>query len=85
MWLHTKDIPGSHVIIRRKGNEAIPEEVILRAARYAAFHSKAAASPKVPVDYTEVKQVKKPNGARPGMVIYFNQTTIMAEPLEEEK
>lgn len=85
LWLHTKDIPGSHVIIRRKGNEAIPEEVILRAARYAAFHSKAAASPKVPVDYTEVKQVKKPNGARPGMVIYFNQTTIMAEPLEEEK
>lgn len=80
LWFHTKDIPGSHVILRRKGNEDFPDEVVYRAAQYAAYHSKAQASPKVPVDYTEVKQVKKPNGAKPGMVIYFEQTTIMAEP-----
>lgn len=80
LWLHTKNIPGSHVIIRKKDGAEIPEAVIVRAAQYAAFHSKAKESPKVPVDYTEVKQVKKPNGARPGMVIYFEQTTIMVEP-----
>lgn len=81
LWFHTKDIPGSHVILRRKGNEDFPEEVIYRAAQYAAYHSKAQNSPKVPVDYTEVKQVKKPNGAKPGMVIYFEQTTLIATPL----
>lgn len=80
LWLHTKNIPGSHVIVRKKSGEEIPEAVIVRAAQHAAFHSKAKESPKVPVDYTEVKQVKKPNGARPGMVIYFEQTTIMVEP-----
>lgn len=81
LWFHTKNIPGSHVILRRKDNGDFPEEVIYRAAQYAAYHSKAQTSPKVPVDYTEVKQVKKPNGAKPGMVIYFEQTTIMAEPI----
>lgn len=80
LWFHTKDIPGSHVILRRKNNEDFPEEVILRAAQYAAYHSKAQSSPKVPVDYTEVKQVKKPNGAKPGMVIYFEQTTLLVPP-----
>lgn len=88
LWLHTKNIPGSHVIIRKKDGEAIPESVIARAAQYAAYHSKARESAKVPVDYTEVRQVKKPNGARPGMVIYFEQTTIMVEPrppVSEEK
>ena len=80
LWLHTKDIPGSHVIIEKKDGAEIPEAVIVRAAQYAAFHSKAKDAPKVPVDYTEVKQVKKPNGARPGMVIYFEQTTIMVSP-----
>lgn len=80
LWFHTKDIPGSHVILRRKNNEDFPEEVILRAAQYAAYHSKAQNSPKVPVDYTEVKQVKKPNGAKPGMVIYFEQTTLLVPP-----
>ncbi|MBQ6810092.1 MAG: fibronectin/fibrinogen-binding protein, partial [Firmicutes bacterium] len=66
--------------IRRKDSNDIPEEVIYRAAQFAAYHSKAQSSPKVPVDYTEVKQVRKPNGTKPGMVIYFEQTTIMAEP-----
>lgn len=80
LWFHTKDIPGSHVIIQKQGDAEIPEEVIYRAAQYAAYYSKARQSSKVPVDYTEVKQVKKPNGARPGMVIYFEQTTVMAVP-----
>ena len=80
LWFHTKDIPGSHVIIQKKDAAPIPEEVIGRAAQYAAYYSKAQNSSKVPVDYTEVRQVKKPNGAKPGMVIYFEQTTIMAVP-----
>ncbi|MEG1336425.1 MAG: NFACT RNA binding domain-containing protein, partial [Clostridiales bacterium] len=60
VWFHTKDIPGSHVIIRKQDNKTIPDEVIAKAAQYAAYHSKAKNSDKVPVDYTEVKQVKKP-------------------------
>ena len=65
---------------QKKDAAPIPEEVIGRAAQYAAYYSKAQNSSKVPVDYTEVRQVKKPNGAKPGMVIYFEQTTIMAVP-----
>ncbi|MEG2405775.1 MAG: NFACT RNA binding domain-containing protein [Clostridiales bacterium] len=80
IWFHTKDIPGSHVIIRKQDNKTIPDEVIAKAAQYAAYHSKAKNSDKVPVDYTEVKQVKKPNGAKPGMVIYFEQTTLFVSP-----
>ena len=83
LWLHAKDIPGSHVIIRRGEKGEIPEEVIVRAAAFAAYHSKAKDAAKVPVDCTEVRHVKKPNGARPGMVIYFEQTTIMAVPEKE--
>ena len=80
LWLHTKDIPGSHVIIRRAEADTIPDEVIAHAAALAAYHSRARGADKVPVDYTEVRQVKKPNGARPGMVIYFEQTTLFVKP-----
>lgn len=80
IWLHTKDIPGSHVIIKRNEGRDIPPEVIIRAAAAAAYHSKAQGADKVPVDYTAVKQVRKPNGARPGMVIYFEQTTVYVKP-----
>lgn len=80
IWLHTKDIPGSHVIISRNNGKDIPDEVIAKAAAYAAFHSKAKNADKVPVDYTAVKQVKKPNGAKPGMVIYFEQNTLYVKP-----
>ncbi len=76
IWLHTKNIPGSHVIIQKKPNEEIPDTVIVKAAELAARHSKAKNAPKVPVDYTIVKNVKKPSGAKPGMVIYDHYNTV---------
>lgn len=79
MWLHTKDIHGSHVIIRADGKE-ITDSAIVEAASLAAYHSKARGSSKVPVDYTLVKHVSKPNGAKPGMVIYVNNRTVYVEP-----
>ncbi|MCT4621373.1 MAG: NFACT family protein [Marinisporobacter sp.] len=79
LWFHTKDIPGSHVIVISK-NKEIPENTILEAAELAAFHSKGKMSSNVPVDYTPVKNVKKPSGAKPGMVIYENNKTIYITP-----
>ena len=83
IWLHTKDIAGSHVIIRTAGSGEPDEETILEAARLAAYHSKAHSSSQVPVDYTAVKFVKKPAGAKPGMVIFTNNRTVYVTPDEE--
>lgn len=83
IWLHTKDIPGSHVIIKTGGSE-VPEETIKAGAIIAAYHSKGRQSSNVPIDYTEVKFVKKPSGSKPGMVIYENNKTIYVTPFEEE-
>ena len=77
IWLHTKEIPGSHVIIRSA--EPAPE-TLLYAAQLAAYHSKARNSANVTVDYTAVKNVKKPGGAKPGMVIYENNRTLYVNP-----
>lgn len=79
MWLHTKIIPGSHVIIRTEG-KAVSDETIEEAAILAALYSKAKTSNQVPVDYTLVKNVKKPNGAKPGMVIYETNSTVYVDP-----
>lgn len=79
-WLHTKDIPGSHVVIHSQEPD---EETILEAAAIAAYFSKARDSASVPVDYTEVRQVKKPSGAKPGFVIYFEQKTVYVTPDED--
>ncbi len=79
MWLHTKDIPGSHVIIRAEGRE-ITDEAILFASQLAAYHSSAQTSDNVPVDHTYVKYVKKPAGAKPGMVIFTNNRTLYVKP-----
>ncbi|MBP2072476.1 Rqc2 family fibronectin-binding protein [Thermoanaerobacterium butyriciformans] len=79
MWLHTKNIPGSHVIIKSKGTK-IPDSTILEAAKLAALHSKAKNSSNVPVDYTLRKYVKKPAGSKPGFVIYTNQKTLYVTP-----
>lgn len=76
IWLHTKNIPGSHVIIRKKDGEEIPDSVIVKAASLASKHSKAKDAPKTAVDYTQVKNVKKPSGAKPGMVIYDHYNTV---------
>ncbi|ELA03897.1 fibronectin binding protein A [Enterococcus faecalis M7] len=79
-WLHAKDIPGSHVIIR----DAHPsEETLTEAALLAAYFSKYRLSSQVPVDYVQVKHVHKPNGAKPGYVIYENQRTLYVTPTEE--
>ena len=75
MWFHTKNIPGSHVIVFTNGDE-LPDSTILFAATLAAKHSKASGSSSVPVDYTRVKYVKKPSGAKPGMVIYKTNQTV---------
>ncbi len=79
MWLHTKDIHGSHAIIFADGKE-ISDNAILEAASLAAYHSKARNSANVPVDYTLVKYVSKPGGAKPGMVIYVNNRTVYVNP-----
>ena len=79
IWLHTKDIHGSHVIIRCDGKPA-SDTAIIEAARLAAYHSKARESTNVPVDYTPVKNVSKPAGAKPGMVIYVKNKTVYVEP-----
>ncbi|MCY6959651.1 Rqc2 family fibronectin-binding protein [Clostridium brassicae] len=80
IWMHTKEIPGSHVIIRNSGE--IPYSTLLEGANLAAYYSKGQNSSKVPVDYTEVKNVKKPNGAKPGMVIYSTNQTLYITPEE---
>lgn len=79
IWLHTKNIPGSHVIIKRNGLD-IPDKTLEEAAALAAWHSKARMSSNVSVDYTTVKNVNKPSGAKPGMVIYVNYKTAVVTP-----
>ncbi|ALS00525.1 fibronectin-binding protein [Enterococcus silesiacus] len=80
IWLHAKDIPGSHVIIK----DTDPSDNTLReAANLAAYYSKYRLSAQVPVDYVQVKHVHKPNGAKPGYVIYENQKTIYVTPDEQ--
>ena len=79
IWLHTKSIPGSHVIIRRNGVD-IPDKTLEEAAVLAAWHSKARMSSNVSVDYTAVKNVSKPSGAKPGMVTYVNYKTAVVNP-----
>lgn len=79
LWFHVKNIPGSHVIVMCRGGE-VSEETIMKAAALAAANSKAADSSQVPVDYTPVKFVKKPSGAKPGMVIYTTNKTVFVTP-----
>ena len=92
IWFHTKDIHGSHVVLKNDSLHSssqnssasctfnIPDSVLYKCASIAAYYSKARMSQNVPVDYTLIKYVKKPNGAKPGMVIYTNNKTIYANP-----
>ena len=82
MWLHAKDMPGSHVIIRAEGD--IPQETMKQAALLAAWFSKGQHSSMVPVDYTRRRYVKKPSGAAPGKVIYTHHKTAYITPTENE-
>lgn len=81
IWLHTKEIAGSHVIIKTNGID-VPNQTLLEAANLSAYFSKSQNSSQVPVDYTFKKFVKKPNGAKPGMVIYEKYKTIYVTPDE---
>ena len=80
LWLHVKNAPGSHVILRvsEKGGEYTAEE-LLEAAKIAAAHSSLSEAHRADVDFTRAKYVKKPSGAKPGMVIYVNQKTIKVD------
>lgn len=96
IWFHTKGIHGSHVVLKVDSNPNdshansensgisntfnVPDAVLYKCASVAAYYSKARMSQNVPVDYTLIKYVKKPNGAKPGMVIYTNNKTIYANP-----
>lgn len=80
MWLHTKNLPGSHVIARIP--DPIPDKTLLEAASMAAWFSRARNASRVEVDYTRVKYVRKPSGAKPGMVIYVNYNTVIVDPVE---
>ena len=80
IWFHTKDIHGSHAILKLNSNDIPNEDVLIRCAEIAALHSKAKNSSNVPVDYCEVRFVKKPNGAKPGMVIYTHNHTLYVNP-----
>ena len=81
IWFHTKDFHGSHTILKIDNNVPIPNDnVLVEVAKIAAQHSKAKNSSNVPVDYCEVKYVKKPSGSKPGMVIYSNNKTLNVNP-----
>lgn len=80
LWFHTKNFPGSHTIIKLGLDKNVPERTILEAAGLAAYYSSARGSAQVPVDYTQIKNVKKPSGAKPGMVIYDHYNTLYITP-----
>lgn len=84
IWLHTKDIPGSHVILKTNGENAAADDIYCAAA-IAAWHSKAKSSANVAVDYVPVRHVKKPSGAKPGMVIFTNNRTVYIDPALPKK
>lgn len=79
IWLHTQKFPGSHTVIVTEGQE-VPEETLIEAAIIAAYHSRARQSSGVPVDYTQVRNLKKPQGAKPGKVIYHVYNTLYVTP-----
>ena len=81
IWLHTKDIQGSHVILKNSGQN-VSDDTLVKCAKLAVEHSKAKFSSNVPVDYCKVQYVKKPNGAKPGMVIFTNNKTISVTSCE---
>lgn len=84
LWLHTKIIPGSHVLIPLEEGEEFPDDATLEeAAALAIYYSQARGSSQVAVDYTHVKQLKKPNSAKPGMVIYDQNWTLYLTPKQE--
>jgi len=84
LWFHTKQIHGSHTIIKLGKDKDVPHSTILEAAAIAAYYSQGRDSSNVPVDYTKIKNVKKTNGAKPGMVIYDFYNTVYVHPKSPE-
>jgi predicted ribosome quality control (RQC) complex YloA/Tae2 family protein len=82
LWLHAEGLPGSHVLVKNPGAKDIPPDVFSKAASLAAFHSKGKNSGKVPVTYTLAGQVRKPKGAKPGLVTLRERKTIVVVPEE---
>ncbi len=80
LWFHTKQIPGSHVIVLTRGKDDLPDRLYVEAASAAAWYSRGRTSPKVDVDYVRRKEVKKPSGAPPGYVIYHTNYSITVNP-----
>ncbi|ADY55049.1 Fibronectin-binding A domain protein [Syntrophobotulus glycolicus DSM 8271] len=84
LWLHVKQIPGSHVIVPLQEGEEFPDDTtLLEAAALAAYFSQARGSSHIPVDYTHVRQIKKPNGAKPGMVVYEQNWSLLITPRQD--
>lgn len=80
MWFHAKKMPGSHVIVKLMEADELPDQTYEEAARLAAYYSSGRTNPKVEIDYTERKNLKKPAGAKPGFVIYHTNYSMVAEP-----
>ncbi|MBP3326528.1 MAG: NFACT family protein [Coprococcus sp.] len=80
LWFHAKKMPGSHVIVKRMGDEELPDSTYEEAGRLAAYYSSGRTNPKVEIDYTERRNLKKPAAAKPGFVIYHTNYSMVAEP-----
>ena len=78
-WFHAKKMAGSHVIVKSK-NEELPDRTFEEAGRLAAYYSSGRTAPKVEIDYIQKKHVKKPNGSKPGFVVYYTNYSLMIEP-----
>ena len=84
IWFHAKDIQGSHVVLSLDNNQDINDDIIEKCASIAAFNSKARSSSKVEVQYTQIKNIKKPKNAKPGFVVFNTYKSIIAKPYEFE-
>ena len=82
IWLHAQKCPGSHVLLLADGGE-VPDDAIVEAAEIAAYYSSAREGTVVTVDYTDVKNIKKPNGAKPGFVVYYTYYSVNVKPKEK--
>lgn len=77
-WFHAKGVPGSHVIVKTNGDE-LPDRTFEEAGRLAAYYSQNRGAEKVEIDYVEKKYVKKPNGSKPGFVVYYTNYSLMID------
>ena len=83
IWLHAQKCPGSHVLLLSEGGE-VPDDAIVEAAEIAAYYSSAKDGTIVTVDYTDVKNIKKPNGAKPGFVVYYTYYSVNVKPKDKD-